>query len=125
MILVFLVLVRTINGMLCLHQYDEDDHDQIVLSNPATQTIKLLPPSEVDLAESSIPDEEKYLLDIYVMSCLHGFGYDLVKNDYKVIRYIEVSVETSGYSSDDEKLNSTSDFTWLGENLGHHGRCIA
>ncbi|RHN52562.1 putative F-box associated interaction domain-containing protein [Medicago truncatula] len=69
----------SISGILCLHQYDEEDHDQILLWNPATQTIKLLPPSEVEEAESYIPD----LLDIYVMSRLHGFGYDLVKNDYK------------------------------------------
>ena len=111
----------SISGILCLHQYDDDHHDQIVLWNPTTQTIKLLPPNEVELAEASIPDEHKDLLVICVMSCLHGFGYDLSINDYKVIRYIEVSIESTGYSRDEEKLNRLNLYWSVGLGIGQTG----
>jgi len=55
----------SISGMLCVH-YDE--HDHIVLWNRATQTIKPVPPSKVELAESFINDEDTDFLEIYVMS---------------------------------------------------------
>ena len=107
----------SISGILCLHQYGDDDRDQIVLWNPTTQTIKLLPPSEVELAESFIPDEARDLHDVYVLARLRGFGYDLVINDYKVIRHIEVCMWPCGYSSDLEKLNN-SDLSWPWEDFG-------
>jgi len=92
-----------ISGTLCIHKYDK-----IVLWNPSTQTINLLPPSDVELAVSSIPDEAKDF--VYVKHRLHGFGYDHVINDYKVIRFLQVWKES---------LSEYSGVDWLGEiNLG-------
>ncbi|CAJ2665419.1 putative F-box protein At3g16210 [Trifolium pratense] len=74
----------SVNGTLCLKGYV--NFGQIVLWNPTTQTIKVLPPSE---AELSIPDNAGDYADVCVLSYLHGFGYDHVRNDYKVIRYVD------------------------------------
>jgi molecular chaperone HtpG len=87
----------SISGMLCVH----DVYDHIVLWNRATQTIKSVPPSEVELAESFITDEDIDFLEIDVKPRIHGFGYDLVINDYKIIRHTNVSIMSSGkYSGD-------------------------
>jgi molecular chaperone HtpG len=88
----------SISGILCLHRhyYDNSDNKQIALWNPVTQTIKCLPPSEIELAGLSIPADHTDISSIYVMTLLHGFGYDHAINDYKVIRYIEVMIELSG-----------------------------
>jgi len=94
----------SINGTLCLHRYEYDD-GKIVLWNPATQTFKLLPPSEVELNVSSIPDEQKDSLNIAVYSCLHGFGYDHVVNDYKVLRHTEVLIHFIGRGDLEEMIS--------------------
>jgi molecular chaperone HtpG len=70
----------SINGIILLHQYCGYKH---VLWNPATQKFKLLPLSLVD---SYVPDDVKRSLTF--VSYLHGFGYDFVTDDYKVIRYL-------------------------------------
>jgi molecular chaperone HtpG len=69
----------SINGTLCLHV---DNYGKIVLWNPITQTTKLLPPSP------SISDVAKDFECVTVWFYLHGFGYDNLINDYKVIRYV-------------------------------------
>jgi len=79
----------TINGTLCLHR--DDDYGETVLWNPTTQRIKLLPPSPVQsVVESSVPDFAKEFDRLTVFYYLHGFGYDDLINDYKVIRYVTV-----------------------------------
>jgi len=82
----------SINGTFCLHEYQEGDYEKIVLWKPATQTFNLLPPSQI---ESAIPDEAKGFLEVLFYSRLHGFGYDHVINDYKVIRDIQVLIQPS------------------------------
>ena len=47
----------SINGLLCLHEYDNSG--QVVLWNPATQKIKFLPLSQAESIDSSIPDVAK------------------------------------------------------------------
>jgi molecular chaperone HtpG len=74
----------SINGIFCLHEYD--DLGKITLWNPATQEIKLIPPSPV--VESFIPDLSKDFVNLVCFSNLHGFGYDSVIDDYKVIRFV-------------------------------------
>ncbi|MCH87173.1 F-box protein [Trifolium medium] len=92
----------SVNGTLCLKGYV--NYGQIVLWNPTTQTTKVLPPGE---AESSIPDNAKDYADVCVLSYLHGFGYDHVRNDYKVIRYVDVFIESVGeYTEDLEEIIS-------------------
>ncbi|PNY16317.1 F-box protein [Trifolium pratense] len=85
---------RSINGTFCLHGSVHDSH--IVLWTPATQTRKLLPHS---VAESFfIPDEA----DVSFLYHVQGFGYDRVINDYKVIRYVAISVDS--YPEDQDQL---------------------
>ncbi|CAJ2636612.1 unnamed protein product [Trifolium pratense] len=74
----------SINGIVCLHEYD--DIGKITLWNPATQEIKLIPPSPV--VESSILDLSKDFVNLSCLSNLHGIGYDIVIDDYKVICYV-------------------------------------
>ena len=83
----------SINGTFYLHHYN--NKGQISLWNPTTQSIKLLPPSEVESVGSSIPDFAQGFVTLSVTSCLHGFGYDHVINDYKVIRFVRIIVLAS------------------------------
>jgi len=77
----------SINATLCLYDFSNDNHGNIVLWNPSTHTIKFLPPSPaLGLYDDSISGEAMDSDDIFYY--LHGFGYDDVINDYKVIRNI-------------------------------------
>ena len=83
----------SINGTFCLYQ--DDYYGKTVLWNPSTHAIKLvsLPYELVDL---SIPNVEHFLSinDTYYV---HGFGYDNLRNDYKVICYVTITGEHAGY----------------------------
>ncbi|AET03161.1 putative F-box protein At3g16210 [Medicago truncatula] len=68
------ILGSGINGTLCLHRY----HRTIVLWNPTIGEFKVIPPSPID---SQLHDPTSVTL--------HGFGYDSVRDDYKVIRHAE------------------------------------
>ncbi|RHN52669.1 putative F-box domain-containing protein [Medicago truncatula] len=70
------ILGPVINDNFCLYQGREP---VVILWNPGTEEYKVLPPSPT---ESPVIYEEVYY---YV----HGFGYDHVRDDYKVIRYVE------------------------------------
>jgi len=70
------ILGPVINGIVCLYQGREP---VVILWNPATEEYKVLPPSPT---ESPVHYEQDYY---YV----HGFGHDHVRDDYKVIRYVE------------------------------------
>jgi len=86
------------NGTLCLHECEYDNFGKIVLWNPTTQTIKLLPPSD---DESTVTNEaEERFFDISVNTRVHGFGYNHVTNDYNVIRHVKVFI----------KPNSSTDY---------------
>ncbi|GAU28750.1 hypothetical protein TSUD_372590 [Trifolium subterraneum] len=63
----------SITGILCLFQ-----HNELVLWNPTTDEFKVIPPSS---AESVPPHWDVNML-------LHGFGYDHVSDDYKIIRHV-------------------------------------
>jgi molecular chaperone HtpG len=65
----------SINGILCLYRYF-GENKKIVFWNPAIEKFKIIP---------SGPIESVSYLDE-----LHGFGYDLLKHDYKVIRHITI-----------------------------------
>lgn len=69
------ILGSGINGTLCLYQ----DDTTVVLWNPTTEEFKVIPPSPID----SLP----YFTTLVT---LHGFGYDFVRDDYKVIRRAEL-----------------------------------
>ncbi|XP_039688755.1 F-box/kelch-repeat protein At3g06240 [Medicago truncatula] len=74
------ILGPVMNGIVCLYQ---GCTPIIVLWNPTTDKLKVLPHSPI---ESPILYELKYVY-------LHGFGHDHIKDDYKVIRYASYSVD--------------------------------
>ncbi|MCH95473.1 F-box protein, partial [Trifolium medium] len=84
----------------------------IVLWNPATNAIKYLPPSEVGLVKLSMPDEAENYVEFNADYYVHGFGYDYVINDYKVIRYVDVSVDSSSEYSEDWLEDLECDSFW-------------
>jgi len=69
------ILDSAINGTLCI--YNCYNHTKAMLWNPATEEIKAIPPG---LGEFS----HGFTTDI----SLHGFGYDHVNDDFKVIQYV-------------------------------------
>jgi F-box interacting protein len=92
----------SVNGTLCLYS---GDNGNIVLWNPVSQTIKDLPNSEVQLAQFDMPYGADEYVDFDVDYYLHGFGYDHVTNDYKVIWYADIHTELlTRYLEDEENL---------------------
>ncbi|XP_045830825.1 F-box/kelch-repeat protein At3g06240-like [Trifolium pratense] len=65
----------SITGILCLYS---QNNDRIVFWNPTTKEFKVIPPSPLE----SVPPYQQFL--IY----LHGFGYDHVRDDYKLLRHV-------------------------------------
>ncbi|AES92463.1 putative F-box domain-containing protein [Medicago truncatula] len=82
----------SVNGIICLHE--DDYYGKTVLWNPSTNTIKLIPPTPNEFIESSISNSnvEDFvrIIDTYYN---HGFGYDELINDYKLICYVCIDVE--------------------------------
>ncbi|KAK7281178.1 hypothetical protein RIF29_08931 [Crotalaria pallida] len=69
-----------VNGMLCLCQGGESGRapeigKKIVFWNPTTRDFKVIPPVSIDCP-----------LGVTVSVGIHGFGYDLVTDDYKLIQ---------------------------------------
>ncbi|XP_050901984.1 F-box/kelch-repeat protein At3g06240 [Lathyrus oleraceus] len=100
------ILGPVINGIVCLFQ---GQSSCVVLWNPATQESKLLPSSP---AGSPILYE-------YIFFEYHGFGYDHVTDDYKVIRYVsyrfcqtDFETDYENDSGDELEIPETRDATW-------------
>ncbi|XP_057442627.1 putative F-box protein At4g21240 [Lotus japonicus] len=68
------VLGSGIHGILCLHEAPDYKY---VLWNPATEEFRVTPPSP----RESLPYWEAYIKP-------HGFGYDPITDDFKVLRHI-------------------------------------
>ncbi|GAU34078.1 hypothetical protein TSUD_255740 [Trifolium subterraneum] len=75
---IFIVGSVSINGILCLKHGFTRTY-QVVLWNPTTGETKVIPPSPI---ENRRPDRDSWRF-------LHGFGYDHVNDDYKVIQMID------------------------------------
>ncbi|GAU32839.1 hypothetical protein TSUD_209070 [Trifolium subterraneum] len=84
----FDILGSAINGIICL--YDYHDHTNILFCNPYTQEIKVIPYSP---AKFLPPD----LTDAFY---LHGFGYDHVHDDFKVIMFVNCDLVYDEYWED-------------------------
>ncbi|XP_058762092.1 putative F-box protein At3g16210 [Vicia villosa] len=74
---IIIVGTASINGIFCVTSMKVEEK-KIVLWNPLTQELKVIPPSPL---ESIAPSK-------YFAPQIHGFGYDYVRDDYKVIRYV-------------------------------------
>ncbi|CAJ2674729.1 unnamed protein product [Trifolium pratense] len=71
------ILGSGINGVLCL--YVNGINSKLVVWNPAIQEFKVISPNPAVFVPPYVR----------VASQHHGFGYDCVRNDYKVVRYVE------------------------------------
>jgi molecular chaperone HtpG len=69
----------SINGILCLHQRHKG---RLVLWNPIARESKIIPQSPFEY----VPPHRHPCYE------LHGFGYDHVTNDYKVIQFVDSCV---------------------------------
>jgi len=69
---VYILGSSTINGTLCLSKGDKT----FVLWNPTTDEVNVIPPSHF---ESASPHWSTFI-------SFHGFGYDRVRDDYRIIR---------------------------------------
>jgi len=69
------ILGSLVNGILCI--YDIDKPLTVRLWNPATKEIKAIPSCVADLSH-----------EVLAYPILHGFGYDYVRDDYKVIQCV-------------------------------------
>ncbi|AET02355.2 putative F-box domain-containing protein [Medicago truncatula] len=68
------ILGSSINGTLCI--YDAHDTSTTVLWNPATEELKIIPEKKAPMYK-----HESYFT-------IHGFGYDRVRDDYKVLQHV-------------------------------------
>nr|ABD33346.2 F-box protein interaction domain [Medicago truncatula] len=86
----------SINGILCLINYSQSN-TIVVLWNPTTQEFKVIPTSSFEF----VPH-----MDVDILR--HGFGYDCVTNDYKIIRQVvccqklDIDVLSLGNIDDDQ-----------------------
>ncbi|XP_058758884.1 putative F-box protein At3g20705 [Vicia villosa] len=78
---IYVVGSVSINGILCLKQRFKTR--QLVLWNPTTTEAKVIPRSPVENSPSDHPSPWRFL---------HGFGYDHVSDDYKVVQMIDYNV---------------------------------
>ncbi|XP_045791066.1 putative F-box protein At3g16210 [Trifolium pratense] len=83
----------SINGTICFHDQGRFGKTVLWNWNPATHTFKILPLSP--LIESSLPNVDFFR--VQVITDIHGFGYDNLTNDYKIIRYVSITVEHRYY----------------------------
>jgi len=74
----------SVNGILC---FKEGTGNKLVLWNPTTKEFNAIPPSPF---ESFSPPAElnfKATIEFHANPILHGFGYNCVRDDYKLIRH--------------------------------------
>ncbi|GAU20119.1 hypothetical protein TSUD_140190 [Trifolium subterraneum] len=76
----------SINGILCVTSDDVKER-KVVFWNPATEEMKVIPPSPV----------ESVTRLRYHKPQIHGFGYDYVRDDYKLIRYVRFKTKDLVY----------------------------
>ncbi|XP_057439525.1 F-box/kelch-repeat protein At3g23880-like [Lotus japonicus] len=79
-----------IHGILCLHEAPDRE---FVLWNPATQEFIATPPSP----RESLPD-----LEAYSKITTHGFGYDHVTDDFKIVRLITYYPDNDNDNDNDD-----------------------
>ncbi|XP_004506312.1 F-box protein CPR1-like [Cicer arietinum] len=84
-----------VNGTLCLTQ-GRGRYAKCVFWNPTTGEFKVIPPSLFEY----VPYHD-------TMKNFHGFGYDHVRDDYKVIRQLDFFLDCYAYVPCDEPVGFT------------------
>ncbi|XP_058771977.1 putative F-box protein At1g32420 [Vicia villosa] len=103
----------SVNGIFCIGQRGNTNKVRYVLWNPATEEFVNIPPS---------PDEvmSKHPL-LGVFHKFHGFGYDQLRDDFKVIQYVSFdSSSCDGYDIDSPPPQGN---VFSGEELYMNGAC--
>ncbi|XP_058744971.1 putative F-box protein At3g16210 [Vicia villosa] len=72
-----------VNGILC---FEVPRKNKFILWNPAINELKVIPPSPFELFLSPAIRNFDAAVTFIIDPDLHGFGYDCVGNDYKLIR---------------------------------------
>ncbi|XP_058786109.1 F-box/kelch-repeat protein At3g06240-like isoform X2 [Vicia villosa] len=80
----------SVNGIFCLHQEYPIDL-QYVLWNPATQEFLVIPRSPADLSPQHPQN------NLYLSHAFNGFGYDQLRDDFKVVQYITFDYDYESY----------------------------
>ncbi|GAU39233.1 hypothetical protein TSUD_396800 [Trifolium subterraneum] len=76
----------SVNGILCLRRQPSTQESKYVLWNPLTEEFKAVPPSPAELTPTWV--EGKMFEDEIAEHSFHGFGYDQLRDDFKVIQYV-------------------------------------
>ncbi|CAK8534878.1 unnamed protein product [Lathyrus sativus] len=80
-------LVSYADGVLCI--YDRY-HSDIALWNHVTAELNIIPRSIAIRKEGSGMHEEfRFYKEFHINTIIHGFGYDQIKDDYKIIQYVK------------------------------------
>ncbi|GAU14034.1 hypothetical protein TSUD_168590 [Trifolium subterraneum] len=92
----------SIHGILCLICYSQPNN-RVVLWNPTTKEFKVIP--------TSLRESVRYM-DVEISR--HGFAYDSINDDYKVVRQVMYNPNSDTYSdTDDLSLDDiSSDLFW-------------
>ena len=94
------ILCSAINGILCI--YNCINPSEIVLWNPATKEVYAVPP----------PNLPESLPNVTANYFLHGFGYDHVNDDYKVIRFVHYQKYTCKTPAPFYEIYSLRSHSW-------------
>jgi molecular chaperone HtpG len=89
------IFSSAVDDILCIYKWISDT--KVVLWNPATNEVYVVPPN--------LPE---CLPNVRVHFLLHGFGYDHVSDDYKVIRFVYYTV----FIVDSQDVHVTPDCFW-------------
>ncbi|XP_058732594.1 F-box/kelch-repeat protein At3g06240-like [Vicia villosa] len=105
------ILGSAVNGIICIYQGSgfgntSRINQEVVLWNPSTREFKVIPSGSFERTILKAYPPGSVFEDLPIIptiSNIHGFGYDLVTNDYKLIRYFCI---VDYYNSTDPNENT-------------------
>ncbi|XP_021719571.1 F-box protein CPR30-like isoform X1 [Chenopodium quinoa] len=87
------------NGLLCLSNGESHGKNGTIIYNPVTRKSREVPASKLKIPYG-------------YESVIYGFGYDLVNDDYKVVRVIQYSTEHPDFYDSEVKVFSLKANSW-------------
>lgn len=97
----------SINGILCVTSLVKEER-KVVLWNPAIEELKVIPHNYVECSFSKVAKPR-----------IHAFGYDYVRGDYRLIRYVQFGVVDLCFENEEPLTCEEMSYMTL------HGRYIA